>query len=149
MANVDPQHIADISRTIQLAVAPVFLLTAVGTLITAMNNRLSRVIDRRRVLLERHRKNERLEGDDAELEVLSTRVKLIYYAMLFAVMAALSVCVVVAGAFVGALFSVDTARSVAIFFIIAMLALICCLSLFMREVFLAVTGGKRLRLLRF
>jgi hypothetical protein len=94
---MDSQHIADISRVIQLAVAPVFLLTAVGTLITAMNNRLSRVIDRRRVLLERKRKGEDVEGTDLELGVLSRRVKLIYYAMLFAVMAALSVCVVVAG----------------------------------------------------
>jgi len=146
---MDAPHIADISRTIQLAVAPVFLLTAVGTLITAMNNRLSRVVDRRRLLLERKRKTETVEGDELELDVLSVRVKLIYYAMLFAVMAALSVCCVVAGAFVGALFAMDLARAVAIFFIIAMLALICCLSLFMREVFLAVTGGKRLKLLRF
>ena len=146
---MDAPHIADISRTIQLAVAPVFLLTAVGTLITAMNNRLSRVVDRRRLLLERKRKTETVEGDELELDILSVRVKLIYYAMLFAVMAALSVCCVVAGAFVGALFAMDLARAVAIFFIIAMLALICCLSLFMREVFLAVTGGKRLKLLRF
>jgi len=146
---VDSQHIADISRVIQLAVAPVFLLTAVGTLITAMNNRLSRVIDRRRVLIERQRKGENAAETDTELGVLSRRVTLIYYAILFAVMAALSVCIVVAGAFVGALFAVDLARAVAIFFIIAMVALICCLSLFMREVFLAVTGGKPLKLLRF
>ncbi|OLC66065.1 MAG: hypothetical protein AUH79_06610 [Betaproteobacteria bacterium 13_1_40CM_4_64_4] len=43
-------HITDITHVIQLAVAPVFLLTAIGTLITALNNRLGRVIDRRRVL---------------------------------------------------------------------------------------------------
>jgi hypothetical protein len=146
---MDSQHIADISRVIQLAVAPVFLLTAVGTLITAMNNRLSRVIDRRRLLLERKRKGDDVGGTDAELRVLSRRVKLIYFAILFAVMAALSVCIVVAGAFVGALFAVDLARAVAIFFIVAMIALICCLSLFMREVFLAVTGGKPLKLLPF
>ena len=46
-------HISDITQVIQLAVAPVFLLTAIGTLITALNNRLGRVIDRRRVLQER------------------------------------------------------------------------------------------------
>ena len=46
-------HITDITHVIQLAVAPVFLLTAIGTLITALNNRLGRVIDRRRVLQER------------------------------------------------------------------------------------------------
>lgn len=37
-------HISDITRVIQLAVAPVFLLTAIGTFITALNNRLARAV---------------------------------------------------------------------------------------------------------
>jgi hypothetical protein len=146
---MDAPHIADISRTIQLAVAPVFLLTAVGTLITAMNNRLGRVIDRRRSLQDRKKKGETDPVIDTDLDLLSRRLRLIYYAILFAVGAGLSICVVVGGAFVGALFAVDTARAIAIFFIVAMVSLIACLSLFMREVFLAVTGGKPLKLLRF
>ena len=43
-------HISDIAHAIQLAVAPVFLLTAIGTLINVLNARLSRSIDRRRAL---------------------------------------------------------------------------------------------------
>ena len=43
--------ITDITHVIQLAVAPVFLLTAVGTIITALTNRLGRAIDRRRVVV--------------------------------------------------------------------------------------------------
>ena len=46
-------HIFDISRTIQLAVAPVFLLTAIGTIINVLIGRLGRAVDRRR-LLEEH-----------------------------------------------------------------------------------------------
>ena len=38
------------TRVIQLAVAPVFLLTAIGTIITALANRLGRAVDRRRIL---------------------------------------------------------------------------------------------------
>ena len=136
-------HIADISRVIQLAVAPVFLLTAVATLITSMNNRLGRVIDRRRALTEKlKRSDEDKEQIEAELQLLTRRVKLVYYAILSAVGAALCVCMTVAGAFVGALFGVDLARTVAVFFIIAMCVLITCLSIFLREVFLAVTQGK-------
>jgi len=41
-------HISEITRVIQLAVAPVFLLTAVGTIIAALNVRLGRAVDRRR-----------------------------------------------------------------------------------------------------
>ena len=40
-------HVNDIARVIQLAVAPVFLLTAVATHINALNIRLGRAIDRR------------------------------------------------------------------------------------------------------
>lgn len=147
-------HITDITRVIQLAVAPVFLLTAIGTLITALNNRLGRVIDRRRVLQERLRMGSALaaedsatsKGDDAtmgtrtELHRLAHRARLIYFAILAAVTAALLVCLVVASAFVGALLTVELARLVAVLFILAMLALIVCLTLFLREVFLAVSN---------
>jgi len=47
-------HITDIAHVIQLSVAPVFLLTAISTLIGAMNTRLGRIIDRRRVVMEIH-----------------------------------------------------------------------------------------------
>ena len=46
-------HLTDIARVIQLAVAPVFLLTAIATLISAMNTRLGRIVDRRRVIQTR------------------------------------------------------------------------------------------------
>ena len=142
-------HITDITHVIQLAVAPVFLLTAIGTLITAMNNRLGRIIDRRRILRERmdadagQKSAERQRGLQAELELLYRRSKLIYASMLAAGLGALLVCLVVAGAFVGALFSVDLSRMVAVFFILAMFTVIGSLSLFLREVFLAVSWSAR------
>ena len=37
-------HVTDIARIIQLAVAPVFLLTAIGTILSALNNRLGRIV---------------------------------------------------------------------------------------------------------
>ena len=46
-------HLADISRVIQLAIAPVFLLTAIGTLINVLAGRLGRAVDRRRTLEDR------------------------------------------------------------------------------------------------
>jgi Protein of unknown function (DUF2721) len=139
-------HLTDIAHVIQLAVAPVFLLTAIATLITALNNRLGRIVDRRRVLTERQRSDADDEAKEtrAELHLISRRIRLIYFAILSAVLAALAVCLVVAGAFIGALVSVDLARAVAIFFILAMFALINCLFTFLREVFLAVTGGKHI-----
>ena len=152
-------HINDITHVIQLAVAPVFLLTAIGTLITALNNRLGRVIDRRRVLQDRLPDGKVHPGPNptadaredattqvrAELHRLARRARLIYFSILAAVTAALLVCLVVALAFVGALLTVELARLVAVLFILAMCALIVCLGLFLREVFLAV-ADKALKL---
>lgn len=132
-------HLTDISRVIQLAVAPVFLLTAIATLISAMNVRLGRIVDRRRVVQARGGAND--AEADAELELLARRSRLVYFAIFCAVLAALLVCLVVAGAFLGALLSADIARTVAALFIAAMLAMIAGLGLFLREIFLAVQAG--------
>jgi hypothetical protein len=140
-------HITDITRVIQLAVAPVFLLTAIGTLIAVLNVRLGRNVDRRRLIEEELRGTEENKQTDEqrarqrELRLLARRIRLIYFAMLSAGLGALLVCLVVAGAFVGALVAVDISREVAVLFILAMFAVIGCLSMFLREVYLAVTGG--------
>jgi len=44
------EHIIDIARVIQLAVAPVFLLAGVGALLAVLTGRLNRIIDRVRVI---------------------------------------------------------------------------------------------------
>lgn len=46
-------HIVNVAHVIQLSVAPVFLLSGVGVMLTVFTNRLARIIDRARVLEER------------------------------------------------------------------------------------------------
>ena len=134
-------HLSDVSRVIQLAIAPVFLLTAIATLINAMNTRLGRIVDRRRVV------NQRLEAQAAgpqatalegEIRRLARRIKTIYHGIFCAVLSALLVCMVVASAFVGALLQIDLARAVAVLFILAMLSMIAGLSLLLKEIYWAV-----------
>jgi hypothetical protein len=65
-----------VSHGIQLAVAPVFLLTAVSGMIGSVVNRLARIIDRARLLEERIKKHshpEAVDEDYAELAQLRTR----------------------------------------------------------------------------
>ena len=142
---MEATHLGDISRVIQLAIAPVFLLTAVATLITALNIRLGRAIDRRRVVHDRvpHLAGDPLAAAQGELKLLVRRIRIIYFAILAAVTCALLVCVVIAAAFLGALLGVELARLVAVLFVLAMFALIACLGMLLREVFLAVTDGTR------
>ena len=140
-------HVSDIARIIQLAVAPVFLLTAIGTILSALNNRLGRIVDRRRVLEDRLHTPvagdaARVKEDVKELNLLAQRIRLIYHAIMLAVLCALFVCVLVAGAFLGVFITTDVAKVVGTLFILAMFALIGSLSMFLREIFLAVKGGR-------
>lgn len=137
-------HISDVSRVIQLAVAPVFLLTSIATMINAMNTRLGRIVDRRRVVRERIKQStseaQTLEFQ-AELNTLVYRSRLAYLGILYSVLAALLVCLVIGGAFIGALISVDLAKTVAIIFVLAMSAMVISLGMFLREVYLGVSSG--------
>jgi len=63
----------------------------------------------------------------------------VYLAIVFAVLCALFVCLMIAGAFIGALVSAELTRTIAALFVLAMLALIGSLVLFLREIFLAVS----------
>jgi len=140
-------NVTDIARIIQLAVAPVFLLTAIGTILSALNNRLGRIVDRRRVLLDRLRTppgedTARVKEDFEELSLLAKRIRLIYHAIMLSVLCALLVCLLVAGAFLGVFITADIAKVVGTLFILAMFALVGSLGMFLREIFLAVKGGR-------
>ncbi len=137
-----PEHLTDLSHAIQLAVAPVFLLTALATLINALNGRLARVVDRRRVVKKRSQEQaapDQITALERELNLLARRGQHIYQAVFCQVLAALLVCLVVAGAFVGTLIKVDLTHTIATLFILAMLSMIAGLGLFLREVYIAVS----------
>jgi hypothetical protein len=136
--------LGDINHAIQLAIAPVFLLTAVAGLLAVLSNRLGRAVDRRRVLLS-HLSG--LGGDTGaaagkELEFLERRVRLIYVAIVLAVTCALLICLLISVAFVDAFIRYDFSKAVGVLFVLAMLALIGSLGMFLREIFLAVNAPR-------
>ncbi|HET7764398.1 MAG TPA: DUF2721 domain-containing protein [Burkholderiales bacterium] len=142
---MNPDHVTDVARLIQLAVAPVFLLTAVGTIIGVLTTRLGRAVDRSRLLEDRVRQLQP-EGQKAareELNLLSRRTRLVYGAIVLAVICALFVGLLIAVAFVDAFISIDLSRFIGLLFIGAMLAFILCLLVFLREIFLAVSNARR------
>jgi hypothetical protein len=138
-------HVSDIARTIQLAVAPVFLLTALGTILGVFSNRLGRIVDRTRVLTERMRDAQHAQLHAAmrgELALLVARRVLVNYAITCATAAALFVCLLIAAAFFGSLLQLNVAQGLAGLFIVAMLAFIAALVFFLREVLVAVTSTR-------
>jgi len=140
---MNPDNAIDITRLIQLAVAPVFLLTAVGTIIGVLSIRLGRVVDRSRTLEERLRQlaPESQKAVREELNVLSRRGRLVYASITLAVICALFVGLLIAVAFVDAFVTLDLSKFIGLLFIGAMLAFILALMVFLREIYLAVTSA--------
>jgi hypothetical protein len=137
-----PAPLEDLSHVIQLSVAPVFLLTAVGTILSVLSTRLGRIVDRVRVLQEKLEDApvERGHAIRKELASLGVRKKLVDRALTFGTITALLVCVLIVVAFVGYIFHVAIGLIVAVLFILAMFAFIAALVWFLREV-LAATAS--------
>lgn len=134
--------VSGVSHVIQLAVAPVFLLTGVGALLSVLINRLGRVVDRFRTL-EREQPaagDQVLAAIRAEMGVLSRRARMIHWAIGLCTSCALLVCVVIATLFLGSVAAVDLSKAISTLFILSMLALVCGLLCFLREIALA-TGS--------
>ena len=135
-------QIGDVARVIQLAVAPVFLLSGIGAFLNVMAGRLGRTVDRAR----------RLEGEiggfDAgerqraltELHILDRRMRQAHYAIYACTASALAVCVLVGLLFVADLVGSGFARTVAILFVVAMILIVIGLGFFLAEVRLATVS---------
>jgi hypothetical protein len=139
-------HIPEIAAVIQLAVAPVFLLTAVGTIIGALNIRLGRAVDRRRDLeaLLPHIPSDEKPSAHQELGVIAQRIRFVYYSILAAVVSGLFICLLIAGAFLATFVRTDISFTIATMFALAVMALTASLLLFLREIFLAVSTPRHI-----
>ncbi|GLH74198.1 hypothetical protein GETHLI_27000 [Geothrix limicola] len=139
-APVSDQTIYDISHVIQLSVAPVFLLTSIGTILGVLSTRLARIVDRARALSDRLEMAGEAKAAliHAEMHTLSQRRHLVNMAITAGTIAALLVCISIATVFLGALLKAGVAMAVASLFILAMAAFVTALVTFLREIFLAV-----------
>jgi hypothetical protein len=128
-------HIPTVAHAIQQAVAPVFLLTGIGSILSVLAGRLSRVVDRFRLLNER--KGNATTQQRNEMDTLSRRARWIHWAITLCTLSALCICLSIAALFIGAELRVDLPGAVALLFVAAMLALISGLLCFLREIALA------------
>ncbi|QPK61885.1 DUF2721 domain-containing protein [Methylomonas sp. LL1] len=128
--------IPTVSLAIQQAVAPVFLLTGIGSILGVLTSRLGRAIDRGRRLNEMTAERMRTSSHE-EIRTLSKRTRWIRRAISLCTLSALCVCLSIASLFVAVQLGVDLSSVVSLLFIAAMLALICGLLCFLREIALA------------
>lgn len=132
-----PDSITDVARAIQLALAPVFLLTGIAGLLNVMAGRLSRIVDRARMLTERDDARFERSVIVRELQGLEKRRHLTSVGITSCTIAALMLCSVIVTLFFEAMFKAPLAWVVGILFTSSTLALVVGLAFFLREVHMA------------
>ncbi|MBL6751522.1 MAG: DUF2721 domain-containing protein [Nevskia sp.] len=135
----ESEQVSTIAHVIQLAVAPVFLLSGIAALLNVLTNRLNRIVDRARGLEAElpTAAPGRAETLGASLVRLSRRARLISLGIGLCTASAILISCVVIVLFVDSVFGLRTAAVVATLFIVAMTALTVGLVCFLREVHLA------------
>ena len=134
-----PAAVASVAHSIQLSVAPVFLLSGIGVLLGVLTSRLARIVDRARALEDRHPRATAEEATDLQrqLVALATRARMINHAITLSTISALLVASVVALLFGSTFVNFNLALPVAALFIAAMAALVGALLSFLIEVRIA------------
>jgi Protein of unknown function (DUF2721) len=129
-------EVVDIAHAIQLALAPVFLLSGIGVLLGVLTNRLARIVDRARKVEESLLQADGASSEESrgQLRVAARRARLINLSITLSTVAALLVALVVALIFASTFAPINLATSVAILFVLAMVALVGGLMSFLFEV---------------
>lgn len=130
----------DIITALQTALAPAFLLVAVGGMLGLFAARLARIIDRSRILQELFNETEGHERRCIvdELHDLQLRIKIVNSAIYFSVVSAIVACGLIGLLFVMGLTGFNLSAVVAGAFIVAMSLLSIALIQFLREVRIGV-----------
>lgn len=131
--------VALVAQTIQLAIAPVFLLAGIGAFLNVTTGRLARVIDRARkieqlVLTTTGREHDRHVW---EIKRLDRRMTIVNWSIGLAAASGMAVALVVVSLFLAELLHVNLGTLIALLFIGAMLLVVAALALFLIEVHLA------------
>jgi hypothetical protein len=132
----------DIAHLIQVALTPIFLMTAVGVTLNVLTNRLARIVDRARNLESSLSRPETLAPPDAhrQLAVLARRSVYINAAITLIIGSGLLISVVVVMLFVNAFLRWNMSGAIAIVFVLSMLSLAASLLAFLIEVRIATNA---------
>ena len=133
----------DIAHLIQVALTPIFLMTAVGVTLNVLTNRLARIVDRARHLelgLTHAEPGSASAEAHRQLAVLARRSGYINGAITLIIASGLLISLVVVMLFVNAFLRWNLAASIAIVFVLSMLTLALSLLAFLIEVRIATAA---------
>jgi len=134
----DTPSVNQLSNVISQAAAPAFLLGALAAFIALLINRLNRIVDRT-VILNGIPDDDARSRLKADLPRLLRRAAMMNRAIFWAVVASISVTLLVIVAFITAFFQFQHERGVAIFFLVSLGAFTISLIDFAREIRIALS----------
>ncbi|BAI98088.1 hypothetical protein Sj15T_24860 [Sphingobium sp. TA15] len=132
-------QVSQVAQTIQLALAPVFLLAGIGAFLNVCVGRLARIIDRARkvedkILASRGKEHDRMVS---EIRVLDRRMSVVNGAIFLSVASACAICLVVILLFAANLLGSHLGTPIAILFSLAMVLQAAAFATFIQEIRLA------------
>lgn len=131
---IEITDIHSVSEAIRDAVAPVFLLTGIGSILGVLIGRLGRSIDRARLINDMA--TEKRQSLKTELQIIVKRIKWLRRAIGLATLAALCVCVSIVTMFISVETGFKMPHLVLMSFILSMCSVISALMCFLREIYL-------------
>lgn len=117
---------------IQSSISPGILISGIGLLLLSMSNRLGRIIDRTRKLVELKRAGE--AKAEAQLKIIWMRARLLRVSITLAAVSILSAAIVIILLFLSSVFEIDIDSFVILLFILGMLSVIGALCLYILEI---------------
>jgi hypothetical protein len=132
----------DIAHLIQVALTPIFLISAIGVTLSVLTSRLARIVDRARTMEDRLLRSDYVQDSrdlHGQLKILAQRSRWINAAITLITVSALFIALVVVMLFVNAFLRWDLAVFIAAMFIMSMLTLAAALLAFLIEVRIATT----------
>lgn len=129
----------DVAHLIQVALTPIFLISAIGVTLNVLTSRLARIVDRARAMEKELLQPDHQADDElhAKLAVMARRARYMNAAITLITLSALFIALVVVLLFVNAFVHWELSSFIAILFILSMLAFAAALTAFLIEVRIA------------
>lgn len=132
----------DIAHLIQVALTPIFLISAIGVTLNVLTSRLARIVDRARTMEDLLLRPDFIQDSrdlSGQLKILARRSRWINAAITLITLSALFIALVVVLLFVNAFLRWELAAFIAAMFIMSMVTLAAAFLAFLIEVRIATT----------
>jgi hypothetical protein len=138
------QTLTQLIPLLQIAIAPVILISGVGLILLSMTNRLGRAIDRSRILSAQlaETPNEERTVIERQIGILWKRARLIRWGIIFVSMSALNAAILVIVLFFTTLYQLEMAWLIIVIFSICMACLIASLIYLIQDINLSLHALK-------